>query len=78
MELQGAVLALSPERLSFVGEACSQTRCLPPVHLLGLQRPKTMGLSPFCAAPSEVFVGGWSWQSGGLSASSPLLGLQCV
>ena len=31
-ELQGAFLVLFPEKLSLVGQACSQTRCLSPAH----------------------------------------------
>ena len=37
-KLQGTFTVLSPEKLSVVGRACSQTSCPPPAHCWGLHR----------------------------------------
>lgn len=77
MELQGALPVLSPEKLSFVGEACSQTRCLLPVHLLELQRPQTTGSLLVLPSVRFLLVGGAGSEMGCLPPAPCWVSNEC-
>lgn len=66
-KLQGILPELSLERFSFMGSIWRQTRCLPLLHLSGLQWPK---MSP-CTTCWEVFFGGWSQLSDHMHVPKP-------
>ena len=52
------IFLFSHEMLSLVGGACSQTRCLPPVHLLVLQWPQTTRFSLYPASVTFLLMDG--------------------